>query len=226
VKRGQRALATSVATGITGREEAGGFTFIELLVVLVIIGLLLALMAPNFVLISERARRTAVRNNMRLVQTALEAYATDNQGRLPAPRVSWRDDSNGIAFWMPGGDATAEPPQPGRMPFNPYAGRRYNSVDTITDLDYRTLYGRLAPGQAARNHGSDSGCPYFAFRRCPDWQGGIGIATCISPTPDSGAFEYGIYGYGRSADRPMYNFTAGADSASDTTQWVFLVLHN
>lgn len=164
-------------------DRADGFTLIEMLLVLVIIGLLLALLAPNFVLISERARRTAVRNNMRVVQTALEAYAADNQGRLPGPWVSWRDgDSNGIAPWMPGGDPVAESarPRPGRMPLNPYTGLRYNSVDTIIDLDYQTFYARLAPGQAAHFHGFDSCCPYFAFRRCPDWQGGIGIATCIS----------------------------------------------
>jgi len=222
--RERRPTAVSVFA-VPGR--AAGFTLIEMLLVLVIIGLLLALLAPNFVQLSERARRTAVRNNMHVVQTALEAYAADNQGRLPGPWVSWRDgDSSGVAPWMPGGEPTADPPRSGRMPFNPYTGLRYNSADTISDLDYRTFYGRLAPGQAARTHGSDAGCPYFRFRRCPDWQGGIGIATCITPTPDSGAFEYGIYGYGRSADRPMHDFTAGADSLADTTQWVFVVLHN
>jgi prepilin-type N-terminal cleavage/methylation domain-containing protein len=226
MKRRDWALAISVATGMTRRKGAGGFTLIEMLLVLVIIGVLLALLVPNFVVMSERARRSAVRNSMRVVQAALEAYSADNQGHLPPPWLSWRDDSTGIALWMPGGDPAAEPPQPGQMPLNPYTGLRYNSVDTITDLDYQTLYGRLAPGQAALIRGSDPGCPYFGFQQSPDWPGGIGIATCLSPSSDSGAYEYGIYGYGRSADRPMYNFIAGADGATDTTKWVFLVLHN
>ena len=57
-----------------------GFTLIELLVVILIIGILLALIIPNFVLFQERARRTSVKNNMHVVQTCMEAYATDHQG--------------------------------------------------------------------------------------------------------------------------------------------------
>jgi hypothetical protein len=40
------------------------------------------------------------------------------------------------------------------------------------------------------------------------------------------ALEYGIHGYGRSADLPMHYIAAGAGSTTDTAHRVFLVLHN
>lgn len=210
-----------------------GFSLIEMLVVLVIIGLLLALVVPNFVLFSERARRTAVRGTMHVVQSALEAYAIDNHGCYPTRDVSWTDTTGlSMLYWFPGGEPFSRrgEPVPGRMPVNPYTGRRYNS-DSL-DLDYRTLFGKLGPGQNALKRGDDPGCPFFGFGQVPDVAGGIGVATCteatgsVEPLELDPAYEYSIHGYGRDATFPMYEMDAKGDSASDRRHWVFTILHN
>jgi len=212
---------------MSDRVGCAGFTLIELLVVIAIIALLLALIVPNFILITERARRSAVRNNMHVVQTVLEAYASDNGGAYPTPFLSWRDgDSTGIALWFPGGEPTQDPPRPGRMPVNPYTSRRYNQTDTV-DLDYTTLYGALAPGQNARNRGDDPDCPYARFGGIPERPGGVGIATCRGLLGDSVvAYEYGIYGFGRNCEFPMYELDPQADSGEFVRNWIFIVLRN
>ena len=62
-----------------------GFTLIELLIVIAIILILIAIALPNFLEAQLRARVTKSRAEIRTLETALEAYATDYNGRYPFP---------------------------------------------------------------------------------------------------------------------------------------------
>lgn len=72
----------------------GGFTLIELLVVMMIIGALMALLAPALSRVKENARRTKCLSNVRQIQIALQLYADSNDGRVP-PR-NYQED----AVWV------------------------------------------------------------------------------------------------------------------------------
>ena len=68
----------------TARQRlAAGFTLIELMVVLVIIGVLAALIVPNVLDRADDARTTAARTDVTNVMQALKLYRLDNQ-RYPA----------------------------------------------------------------------------------------------------------------------------------------------
>ena len=58
---------------------AAGFTLIELMVVLVIIGVLAALIVPNVLDRADDARSTAARTDVTNVMQALKLYRLDNQ---------------------------------------------------------------------------------------------------------------------------------------------------
>jgi general secretion pathway protein G len=59
-------------------RRAGGFTLIELMVVLVIIGVLAALIVPNMLDRAEDARVTAARTDVNNLMQALKLYKLDN----------------------------------------------------------------------------------------------------------------------------------------------------
>ena len=60
-------------------QKAHGFTLIELMVVLVIIGVLAALIVPNVLERADDARITAARTDIANITQALKLYKLDNQ---------------------------------------------------------------------------------------------------------------------------------------------------
>ena len=213
-----------------------GFTLIELLVVILIIGILLALVIPNFALFQERARRASVKDNMHVIQTSIEAYATDHYGAYPI-MDEWVADA-GIAFYWPGGDIFAVPdPLYGGAPINPYSAARY-------DMEANLLYngGDFGPfeysGQAAAVYGDDEqvDCPYLDWVISmsggddPTYQGAIVVGCYPDAEGGSAPSEYGIAGWGRMyADGEdhwcMYDLGPISDPTDNST-WTYYVLHN
>jgi prepilin-type N-terminal cleavage/methylation domain-containing protein len=63
------------------REE--GFTLIELMIVMVVIGFLAVLAQPLYMNMTNRAKVSTVRANMRTVQLTVEDFSTRNDGEYP-----------------------------------------------------------------------------------------------------------------------------------------------
>jgi type IV pilus assembly protein PilA len=57
-----------------------GFTLIELMIVVVIIGILAAIAIPNFIAMQNRAKEGSTKANMHTLQLATEDYGVQNDG--------------------------------------------------------------------------------------------------------------------------------------------------
>ena len=71
-----------VRNTIWTKRRRRGFTLIELLLVLVILAVLAALVVPKFTNRSQQARETAVKTEISILQTQLDAFEIDT-GRFP-----------------------------------------------------------------------------------------------------------------------------------------------
>jgi len=69
-------------------EDEKGFTLIELLVVILIIGILAAIAIPTFLNQKSKANDASAESLARNAATAMETYATDNNGSYAGSSVS------------------------------------------------------------------------------------------------------------------------------------------
>jgi len=74
-----------------------GFTLIELMIVVVVIGILAAIAIPNYAQIQARAREAGVKANMHTIQLAAEDYGVQNGG-------IYSTDAAVLIPLLPGGD--------------------------------------------------------------------------------------------------------------------------
>jgi prepilin-type N-terminal cleavage/methylation domain-containing protein len=75
----------------TKTNRKAGFTLVEIMIVVAIIGLLAAIAIPNFVKARATSQMNACINNLRQIEAACNQYALE-KGKITGDPVAWPDD--------------------------------------------------------------------------------------------------------------------------------------
>jgi general secretion pathway protein G len=77
------------------RNVRRGFTLIEILIVVVILGILAAIVIPQFTNASQEAAESSVKSQLQTVRSQIELFRVRNNGNLPADFTDLLTPPNG-----------------------------------------------------------------------------------------------------------------------------------
>jgi prepilin-type N-terminal cleavage/methylation domain-containing protein len=88
-------------------KSHGGFTLVEIMIVVAIIALLAAIAVPNFLRARKRSQATRILEDLRIIDSALDQYAIDTS-RTPGFQPTFSDVQNylktGTVLYLTGAD--------------------------------------------------------------------------------------------------------------------------
>ncbi len=81
---------------MSARNRKSGFTLVEILIVVVILGILAAIVIPQFSSASEAAKASSLKSTLQTVRSQLELFQVQHGGAYPPAMV---DGSGGLPTW-------------------------------------------------------------------------------------------------------------------------------
>jgi general secretion pathway protein G len=151
----------------TRRKAAHAFTLVEILIVVVILGILAAIVVPQFSNASQSARENTLKDDLRYLRTQIGCYQAQHDGVAPGVNGDFVSQltmpTNDSGVTQATSDATYKyGPYLMRMPANPLSAldtiKLSTSADLTSDVDNTTgwIYNSSTQQIIANQSGSDN----------------------------------------------------------------------
>lgn len=125
-----------------------GFTLVEILIVVVILGILAAIVIPQFTNASETAKGSSLTSVLQTIRSQLELYQIQHNGNYPTlanlqtgDPDSWTNLTS--ATDVDGNAGTDFGPYLQQSPSNPFTNRVNVAADNSADWEYTEATGRM-----------------------------------------------------------------------------------
>jgi general secretion pathway protein G len=121
------------------------FTLVEILIVVVILGILAAIVIPQFTSASESARGNSLISQLQTIRSQLELYQVQHNGAYPTLLQMW-DNMTSKTFADGTVDAAGDfGPYLQQEPINPFTNGTAIAADNSADWQYDDATGAILP---------------------------------------------------------------------------------
>jgi prepilin-type N-terminal cleavage/methylation domain-containing protein len=125
-------------------KRRGGFTLVEIMIVVAIIALLAAIAVPGFLRARKRSQASRIINDLRLIDSAVDQYAieTNKKSGDPVAITDWTNYlKKGTNLYLTGNDILTNPYGPQTVDSLPKANQSTRtSLSDVTDSAFWSPY--------------------------------------------------------------------------------------
>jgi len=151
-------------------RRSSGLTIVETLIVVAILGILAAILAPRFATTSDRARVNGTVKDFRTFETAVNVYAARNNGDMPISNSVLQSE---IEKRLATGSTSSTPPIGGYYGFHSWSDSDAAAVavwsakhpNLLADIDEILDDGNLLTGRV--RSGPNNGIAFFVYGPVP-----------------------------------------------------------
>ena len=116
---------------MTARNRIKGFTLVEILIVVVILGILAAIVIPQFTNASQSAKASSLQSQLQTIRSQLELFQLQHNGTYPTLDGTWAiliNKSSQAEVGPGAGSGTAYGPYLQQPPVNPFTPSAANAT--------------------------------------------------------------------------------------------------